>query len=42
MPLKIELNYFLNHLNDKKPLIANGEHAIEVIRILDKASKQIL
>ena len=42
MPLKIELNYFLNHLHDKKPLIANGEHAIEVIKILDIASKQIL
>tara|TARA_A100001037_G_scaffold261991_1_gene251319 strand:+ start:310 stop:1287 length:978 start_codon:yes stop_codon:yes gene_type:complete len=41
MPLTEELQYFANHLGDKKPKIANGKHAIEVLKILDEASKQL-
>ncbi len=42
MPLTVELEYFINHLNNKKPKIANGEQGLEVVKILVKASKQIL
>ena len=42
MPLTEELEYFINHLNDKKPMIASGEHGLEVVKILVAASKQIL
>ena len=42
MPLKEELKYFLSHLSGKKPKIANGEQGLEVVKILVKASEQIL
>ena len=41
MPLKEELSYFINHLGGDKPKIANGHHALEVIKILSKASNQL-
>ena len=42
MPLKEELQYFINHLNNKKLKIANGKNGLEVVKILVKASEQIL
>ena len=42
MPLTEQLKYFISHLNDKKPTISNGEHGLEVIKILVKASGQII
>ena len=41
MPLTEELQYFVNHLYEEKPEIANGRHALEVTRILIEASKQL-
>jgi UDP-2-acetamido-3-amino-2,3-dideoxy-glucuronate N-acetyltransferase len=41
MPLTEELQYFVNHLYEKKPVIANGKHALDVIRILTEASSQL-
>ncbi len=42
MPLAEELEYFINHLNGEKPMIANGEHGLEVVKILVNASSQVL
>tara|TARA_B100000519_G_scaffold18677_1_gene13622 strand:+ start:4589 stop:5548 length:960 start_codon:yes stop_codon:yes gene_type:complete len=42
MPLTSEFEYFLEHLSNKKLEIANGEHGLEVMKILVKASEQIL
>ena len=42
MPLEIELEYFINHLTDEKPIISNIHHGFEVVKILVEASKQIL
>ena len=41
MALTEELRYFVNHLDGRKPKIANGEHALEVMQILIEASKQL-
>ena len=41
MPLTEELKYFIEHLNEAKPQIANGRHALEVTRILVEASNQL-
>ena len=41
MALTEELHYFVNHLDGKKPEIANGKHALDVIRILIDASNQL-
>ena len=41
MPLTEELKYFLNHMNGNKPKIANGQHGLEVMKILVKASEQL-
>ena len=41
MPLTEELKYFLNHMNSNKPKIANGQHGLEVMKILVKASEQL-
>lgn len=38
MPLEAELEYFIN---TKKPLIANGENGLDVVKILVKASKEL-
>ena len=38
MPLTEELNYFVNHL-DKKQIVANGQHALEVTKILLEADR---
>ncbi len=42
MPLDIELEYFINHLDNVKPDIANIIHGYEVVKTLVDASKQIL
>ena len=42
LPLKLQLKYFLNHLNSKKVKIADGESAIEVMDILEKSSKDLM
>ena len=41
MPLTEELSYFIGHQNNKRPSIANGQHALEVMKILIKASNQL-
>jgi len=41
MALDEELKYFINHLDGKKPEISNGNHALEVTKILVEASKQL-
>ena len=41
MALTEELQYFVSHLDGKKPNIANGKHALEVTKILVWASKQL-
>jgi UDP-2-acetamido-3-amino-2,3-dideoxy-glucuronate N-acetyltransferase len=41
MPLKEELIYFTNHLDGKTLEIASADHAIEVLRILETASKSL-
>jgi len=42
MPLTAELEYFINHLNGEKLNIANGAQGLEVVKILIKASEQLL
>jgi len=42
MPLNIELEYFIDHLNGKPIKKSNGEHAIEVMKILEKATDSLL
>lgn len=41
MALTNELQYFVNHLGKKKPKICNSQHALEVMRILIKASEDL-
>ena len=41
MALTEELQYFVDHLEGKKPNIANGNHALEVMKILTEASQQL-
>ena len=41
MALTEELQYFVDHLEGKKPNIANGNHALEVMEILIEASQQL-
>ena len=41
MALTEELLYFSNHLNNKIPKVANGQHALEVMKILIEASEQL-
>ena len=36
-----ELFYFSSHLNNKIPKIANGQHALQVMKILIEASEQL-
>jgi len=42
MPLEIELEYFIKHMDNTKPEISNIEHGFEVVRTLIEASNQIL
>ena len=41
MALTEELLYFSNHLNNKIPKVADGQHALEVMKILIEASEQL-
>lgn len=42
MPLTEELSYFMKSIKDKKkPKIANGEHALQVIKVLINASDKL-
>ena len=41
MPLEVELEYFLNHLDGKKPKISNIHHGFDTVKILVEASKQL-
>jgi len=41
MALTEELNYFVKNLDNKMSSIANGQHALEVTKILFEASKQL-
>jgi UDP-2-acetamido-3-amino-2,3-dideoxy-glucuronate N-acetyltransferase len=41
MALTEELKYFVDHLNGPKPSIANGQHALEVMKVLMRASEQL-
>ena len=42
LPLTSELEYFVEHCSDKKNNFANGEHGLEVVKILVEASKSLL
>ena len=42
MPLTEELEYFVSHLNGEKLNIATGNQGLEVVKILIKASEQLL
>jgi len=41
MALTEELHYFVDHLDGQKPSTANGQHALEVMKILIRASEQL-
>ena len=41
MPLTEELRYFVDHLNGDTLKVANVEHGIEVLRILETASNSL-
>ena len=41
MALTEELQYFVDHLDGKKLNVANGKHALEVMKILIEASQQL-
>lgn len=41
-PLNIELEYFLKHLNNQKPSIANMNDGLDTVKILVEASQQLL
>ena len=41
MPLKVELKYFIQHLDGSPLKIANGQNAVDVVDILIKASKAL-
>ena len=42
MPLEVELEYFINHLEDKKLCISNIYDGLEVVKTLVKANNQLL
>ena len=42
MPLKIELEYFLNHLDKHKPNMANMYDGLGTVKILVEASQQLM
>lgn len=41
LPLKEELRYFIDHFNGNNLKVANGEHALEVTKIIVEASNQL-
>ena len=41
MALTEEVLYFSNHLKNKIPKVAKGQHALEVMKILMEASEQL-
>ena len=41
-PLEIELEYFIDHLAEKKPDFSNVYHGLDVMKILVKAGEQLL
>jgi len=42
LPLENELKYFISHLNDDFIDIANGDAAVEVVKILEEATKSLI
>jgi len=42
MPLTRELEYFVDHLNGESIKISNSEHAIEVMKILETATENLM
>ena len=42
MPLEIELEYFLKHLGNQKPQIATMDDGLDTVKILVKASQQLI
>lgn len=42
MPLTEELRYFLNHLDGSPIQIANGQNAVEVLEILERATESLM
>ena len=40
-PLTLELEYFIRHLDNEKPIIANGENGLDIVRILVDTSEQL-
>ena len=41
LPLHEQLKYFISRIDDGEIEIANGEHAVEVMRVLDSATKSL-
>jgi len=41
LPLELELKYFINHLDGSELKICNGQNALEVIQILEKATQSL-
>ena len=41
MPLENELKYFIKHLDGKPIVLANGDSAVDVIKILENVSKRL-
>ena len=42
MPLRCEIEYFLEHLDGKKLQFSDAQHGLEVVRILKNASDQLI
>jgi len=42
MPLTEELKYFIEHLDESPPVIANSQNAVEVMEILEKATESLM
>ena len=42
LPLTSELEYFVKHCSSRKVKISNGEHGLEVVKILVNASNKLL
>ena len=41
MPLTLELKYFMDHFNNKRMEKCNARSGVEVVRILEEASRKL-
>ena len=42
MPLKSQLEYFISKINNGRLKLANGDSAVDVMRVLDLATKSLV